>query len=102
MRLFHKKSGWERVADELANLPRAINSTVNALDGGDAVAPASAGKAGGATKAAEALKRRVPTLRTKKALRSGLIATGSVAGLTLASAVVSALRRRGEGSRNQS
>ena len=44
----------------------------------------------------------VPSVGSNKATKTGLIAAGSIAGLTAASAGISSLRRRKEGTRNGS
>ena len=48
------------------------------------------------------IKSGLPSVGTGRALKTGLIAAGGLAGLTAASAGISSLRRRGEGASDDS
>jgi hypothetical protein len=74
MRLFNRKSPLQRLLD-------TVNDSLDASTSG--------------------IKSRLPSGDSAKTLTAGLIAAGSLAGLTAASAGISSLRRRSEGARDE-
>jgi hypothetical protein len=74
MRLFNRKSPLQRLLD-------TVNDSLDASTSG--------------------IKSRLPSGDSAKTLKAGLIAAGSLAGLTAASAGSSSLRRRSEGARDE-
>jgi hypothetical protein len=74
MRLFNRKSPLQRLLD-------TVNDSLDASTSG--------------------IKSRLPSGDSAKTLKAGLIAAGSLAGLTAASAGISSLRRRSEGARDE-
>jgi hypothetical protein len=74
MRLFNRKSRLQRLLD-------TVNDSLDVPSG---------------------VKSSLPDVGSDKALKAGLIAAGSLAGLTAGSAGVSSLRRRREGARDDS
>jgi hypothetical protein len=74
MRLFNRKSQLQRLLE-------TVNDSLDASTSG--------------------VKSRLPSGDSAKTLTAGLIAAGSLAGLTAASAGISSLRRRSEGARDE-
>jgi hypothetical protein len=74
MRLFNRKSPLQRLLE-------TVNDSLDASTSG--------------------IKSRLPSGDSAKTLKAGLIAAGSLAGLTAASAGISSLRRRNEGARDE-
>jgi hypothetical protein len=74
MRLFNRKSQLQRLLE-------TVNDSLDASTSGT--------------------KSRLPSGDSAKTLTAGLIAAGSLAGLTAASAGISSLRRRSEGARDE-
>jgi hypothetical protein len=74
MRLFNRKSQLQRLLE-------TVNDSLDASTSG--------------------IKSRLPSGDSAKTLKAGLIAAGSLAGLTAASAGISSLRRRSEGARDE-
>jgi hypothetical protein len=74
MRLFNRKSPLQRLLD-------TVNDSLDASTSG--------------------IKSRLPSGDSANTLKAGLIAAGSLAGLTAASAGISSLRRRSEGARDE-
>jgi hypothetical protein len=74
MRLFNRKSPLQRLLE-------TVNDSLDASTSG--------------------IKSRLPSGDSAKTLTAGLIAAGSLAGLTAASAGISSLRRRSEGARDE-
>jgi hypothetical protein len=75
MRLFNRKN-------QLQRLLQTVNDSLDASTSG--------------------IKSRLPSGGSAKRLKAGLIAAGSLAGLTAGSAGISSLRRRSEGARDDS
>jgi hypothetical protein len=74
MRLFNRKSPLQRLLE-------TVNDSLDASTSG--------------------IKSRLPSGDSANTLKAGLIAAGSLAGLTAASAGISSLRRRSEGARDE-
>jgi hypothetical protein len=74
MRLFNRKSPLQRLLE-------TVNDSLDASTSG--------------------IRSRLPSGDSAKTLKAGLIAAGSLAGLTAASAGISSLRRRSEGARDE-
>jgi hypothetical protein len=74
MRLFNRKSQLQRLLE-------TVNDSLDASTSG--------------------IKSRLPSGDSAKTLTAGLIAAGSLGGLTAASAGISSLRRRSEGARDE-
>jgi hypothetical protein len=74
MRLFNRKSPLQRLLE-------TVNDSLDASTSG--------------------IRSRLPSGDSAKTLTAGLIAAGSLAGLTAASAGISSLRRRSEGARDE-
>ena len=75
MRLFNRKSQLQRLLE-------TVNDSLDASTSG--------------------IKSRLPSGGSAKTMKGGLLAAGSLAGLTAASAGISSLRRRSEGARDDS
>ena len=74
MRLFNRKSQLQRLLE-------TVNDSLDASTSG--------------------IRSRLPSGDSAQTLKAGLIAAGSLAGLTAASAGISSLRRRSEGARDE-
>lgn len=85
MKPFAKKSRWERVVSEVGKASEVLGSNLRQN---------STKTTKALRKPARAAQKNLPAAASSPALRSGMTATATAAGLTFGSAALSAWRRR--------